>query len=217
VFASYIYNGLSSVFHIGRSREGPTLKSYTRNHPSAAANAQIVREYICGELEAGRLVGPLDDAILSLVQISPIGLVPKAHQSNKWRTIVDLSSPHNHSVNDGIPQDLSSISYVRVDDAVEHILLLGREGGELVKVSIVSFQSTLMTIIFLEYYGKVRPTLIGPCHLAEVCSKDFIGSERHASLGIQHQSESETTTWIISFSSEHLTQIEGPEPCQQPL
>ena len=134
LFASYIFNGLSTGFHIGHNRQGPPLKSASRNHPSAVANTGIVREYIAGELEAGRLVGPLQQSILPLVHTSPLGLVPK-HQSNRWRTIVDLSAPRGHSVNDSISRELSSISYSRVDDAVDHILRQGR-GAELVKIDL---------------------------------------------------------------------------------
>ena len=57
---------------------------------------------------------------------SPIGLVPKSHQINKWRLIVDLSSPQGHSINDGVSSDWCSMKYASVDDAVETILHLGR-------------------------------------------------------------------------------------------
>ncbi len=58
--------------------------------------------------------------------------MPKSHQVNKWRMIVDLSSPRGHSINDGISQELSSLKYAKVDDAVARILQLGR-GMQLVK------------------------------------------------------------------------------------
>ena len=43
--------------------------------------------------------------------------------------------PVNHSVNEGISRELSSISYASVDDAVEQILQLGR-GTQLVKLDL---------------------------------------------------------------------------------
>jgi hypothetical protein len=49
--------------------------------------------------------------------------------------IVDLSSPSNHSINAGISEELSSITYARVDDAVECIMRLG-VGTVLVKVDL---------------------------------------------------------------------------------
>jgi hypothetical protein len=57
------------------------------------ANAQVVADYISAEVEVGRLVGPLESHVLPLVKTSPIGLVPKSHQVDKWRMIVDLSFP----------------------------------------------------------------------------------------------------------------------------
>lgn len=43
-------------------------------------------------------------------------MIPKRHRQNKWRLIVDLSSPEGHSVNDGIDSTTCSLSYVSVDD-----------------------------------------------------------------------------------------------------
>ena len=53
-------------------------------------------------------------------------MIRKQGQAGKWRLILDLSSPQNRSVNDGIPLDLCSIRYASVDSAVEKILRLGR-------------------------------------------------------------------------------------------
>lgn len=134
-FAAYIHMGLSNGFRIGFNRQGPQLKSAPRNHPSAATNPLIVREHIEKEVAAGRLVGPLSHSLLPLIKTSPIGLIPKAHQPGCWRMIVDLSYPFNHSVNTGISEELSSITYARVDDAVACILQLG-PGTELVKLDL---------------------------------------------------------------------------------
>ena len=131
-FAAYIHSGLSNGFRIGFNRQGPHLKSSARNHPSAASNSLVVRDYIRKEVSAGRLVGPLPQELLPLVMIS---LVPKAHQPGKWRMIVDLSFPFAHSVNTGISEELSSITYARVDDAVACIQQLGR-GTTLAKLDL---------------------------------------------------------------------------------
>ena len=42
------------------------------------------------------------------------------------RLILDLSSPENGSVNDGVPKELSSLSYMSVDDVAAEILKQGR-------------------------------------------------------------------------------------------
>ncbi len=108
------------------------LRSYTRNHLSALANPHVVQERLCTELAANRMLGP----ITSYKQhISPLGLVPKAHQANKWRLICDLSAPYGHSVNDGIPTALCSMQYATVHDAVNIINLLGRD-TQLIKLDL---------------------------------------------------------------------------------
>ena len=54
-----------------------------------------------------------------------MGLVLKSH-SDKWRLIVDLSSPRGRSGNDGISSELCSLHYASVDNAVEVLMTLGR-------------------------------------------------------------------------------------------
>lgn len=62
-------------------------------------------------------------------RVSPIG-VAIGKYSGKPRLIVDLSSPHENivhqSVNDMIDKDSCSLSYVRIDDAIQIIQNLGR-------------------------------------------------------------------------------------------
>ena len=111
------------------------LRSRNANHPSARNDKTIVDERITAELAAGQLLGPIPSQLRPLVHTSPLGLVPKAHHSNKWRMICDLSSPIGHSVNDGISPDLCSLHYAKVDDAVDIIRKLGR-GTQLVKLDI---------------------------------------------------------------------------------
>ena len=84
------------------------MRATFRNHLSAATNNSAVREFIGTEKAAGRLIGPIDG---QLVHISPVGLVPKGHQIDKFRMIVDLSFPRGHSINDGISTDLSFLTY----------------------------------------------------------------------------------------------------------
>ena len=63
-----------------------------------------------------------------------MGLVPKRH-SDKWRLVVDLSSPRGRSVNDGISPALCSLQYASIDNAVDLIMYLGRS-TELVKLDL---------------------------------------------------------------------------------
>ena len=84
----------------------------------------------------GRVLGPFPPSLLGDVQISPLGVVPKKGL-NRWRLILDLSSPEGHSVNDGIPSHLCSLSYISVDDAARAVVRAGR-GALLAKVDIKS-------------------------------------------------------------------------------
>ena len=54
---------------------------------------------------------------LAETHTNPIGLIPKPHQPNKFRLIVDLSAPSDFSVNDGIDPTLCSLQYAMVDEA----------------------------------------------------------------------------------------------------
>ena len=133
--ASYIHMGLLNGFRIGYSCCRTQLRSRNTNHPSALANTKVVDDRIATELAAGRLLGPILPHLVSVVHTSPLGLIPKTHQPNKWRLICDLSSPAGSSVNDGISPELCSLQYAKVDDAVNMIQLLGRD-TQLVKLDL---------------------------------------------------------------------------------
>ena len=59
-----------------------------------------------------------------LLQTSRFGVIPKS-TPGKWRLIVNLSAPEGASVNDGINDRVSSLSYVTVDDAAREVLRRG--------------------------------------------------------------------------------------------
>ena len=68
---------------------------------------QPVEEYLATELAPGRIIGPIDPKTMPQAQVSRFRVIPKANQLGKWRLILDLSSPKNHSMND-IPKELCS-------------------------------------------------------------------------------------------------------------
>ena len=92
-----------------------------RQHPS------VVDKYLKKELVLNRSEWPalFTNQIYQVVQISRFGVIPKNHQQDKWRLIIDLSHPKMHSVNDGIPKSLCGLSYITIDDAINKILELG--------------------------------------------------------------------------------------------
>ena len=76
------------------------------------------------EFEAGRLLGPVPQHLPPSIHTSPLRLVLKAHQVNKWCMICDPSSSTGSSVNKGVPSDLCSLRYASVDDTVNLIAAL---------------------------------------------------------------------------------------------
>jgi len=94
--------------------------------PSATQYLEVVDAYLEEERTQGRIIGPLDTQEAEGVHISRFGVIPKPHKPGCWRLILDLSHPEGASVNDGIDQALSSLSYVLVDDIVDSILSLGQ-------------------------------------------------------------------------------------------
>ena len=157
--ASYIHEGLTRGFRIGYHKSRDCLHSRGQNHPSAQANPHIVDGKVCEELAADRLLGPLPPHLAALVHTSPLGLVPKARQTNKWRMICDLSSPINRSVNDGISPDLCSLQYARVDEAVLIVRSLGQD-TQLIKLDLknayrmVPTHPTDYTLLGIKWRGK---------------------------------------------------------------
>ena len=137
VFRNYILNGIQKGFCIGFNRVGRCTSAASNMH-SALENAAVVLEYLQKEVLLGRMIGPVSpETVPEDTQISPFGVIPKSNQPGKWRLIVDLSSPDGRSVNDGIESSLCSLSYLRLDDVIDHIVESGR-GTELAKMDIAS-------------------------------------------------------------------------------
>jgi len=84
-----------------------------------------------------RIAGPFNKSTIPQAHISRFGVIPISHQPNKWRLIIDLSHPVGHSINNGIPKDLCSLSYIKVDSAIQYIQSLGK-GTLLAKIDIKS-------------------------------------------------------------------------------
>lgn len=120
---AYVLDGLKFGFRIG-FRE-TSLKSAKRNKPTASANPLVIDQYLANETRLGRVAGPFDTPMLQNLHISSFGVIPKKGQPGKWRLIVDLSSPHRFSVNDGIDALDFPLQYVQVDQIVQMVCQLG--------------------------------------------------------------------------------------------
>lgn len=135
-FARYVVNGLQTGFRIGFQRQSP-LRSATANMESARQHPEVVQKYIDAELSKGRMLGPFTPGLYPSLHISRFGVIPKGHNTGKWRLITDLSYPEGQSVNDGIEPAWCTLSYTTVDAVAEIIATLGR-GALLAKIDIES-------------------------------------------------------------------------------
>ncbi len=104
--------------------------------PSARNHAEVIEDYIQGELAGSRFIGPLPPEEVDRVHVSRFGVIPKGH-TGKWRLITDLSYPKGASVNDGIAPRLCSLCYTSVDKEARAAMHLGR-GTLLAKLDIKS-------------------------------------------------------------------------------
>ena len=128
--------GLEKGFRIGFNSTRP-LKSAKHNLISALEHPEVVAAYISEEHTLGNigLVGSLEQGRRLNIQLNPLGAIPKKDKPNKWRLIMDLSSPEGYSVNDAISKEDCSFHYASVDWAVARITQLG-SGTLLAKMDI---------------------------------------------------------------------------------
>ena len=99
--------------------------------PMAMKYPEVIGEYLQAELRAHRVLGPVVPEVAGLVQVNRIGLVPKAHQPDKWRLIVDLSF-----VIGGVEPEVCSLHYTSVDEACRRVVAYGR-GAILAKFDVM--------------------------------------------------------------------------------
>ena len=128
----YILQEISNGFRIGFDRRqhiNSTEGNLLTDKPEA------VTEYLQREMLLGRMWKIPLTILPRGVHISPMGMIPKRSKPEKWRLIVDLSSPHGKRINDGIDTDRSSLSYACVDHLVAWVVSTGR-GYFLVKADI---------------------------------------------------------------------------------
>ena len=136
-FARYIVDGLRQKFRVGFHRPSP-LRSATENMGSARLHPEVITDYLRKELTLGRLLGPFPGSlVLPNLHINRFGVIPKGHNTGKWRLITDLSFPPGQSVNDGIDPALCSLAYTTVDQVAEVVMRLGT-AALLAKVDIES-------------------------------------------------------------------------------
>lgn len=117
---TYVLEGLQHGFRLG-FHPVRRLKPAKKNKPSAFQNPKVIDDYLATEVARGRVAGPFPSPPLPNLQVSSFGVIPKKGQPGKWRLIVDLSSPHGSSVNDGIDPDEFSMHYIHLDQIITMI------------------------------------------------------------------------------------------------
>ena len=131
-FVQYILNGITNGFRIGFDHHCPLQQP---DYTMLTQNPSIIAKYLQREVALGRMKCFPTTGGHSSVHLSPIGAIPKKHRPGKWRLIVDLSSPSNASVNDGISSEWSSLRYPTIDHLSSLILQEGM-GAFLVKADL---------------------------------------------------------------------------------
>ena len=116
-FVTYILEGIQRGFRIGFEYRSHRCRPVKKNMRSASQFPQVVTKYLDTECELGRVIA-LDNETSQEVQTSPFGVIPKRGKPNDGRLILDLSSPHGQSVNDGIDPEKCSLRYASIDQAI---------------------------------------------------------------------------------------------------
>lgn len=153
---------------------------------SALKHPQVVQKYLDAEMHTGRVLGPFHPREMK-VHKSRFGVIPKKHQPGKWRLILDLLHPENHSVNAGISSELCSLTYLKLDEVAEAVITFGR-GAQLAKVDVASAywivpvnpaDRHLLGMRWKEKNLCGRSTIIQ----AQISAEDFYSASKCGNLG----------------------------------
>jgi hypothetical protein len=126
-FVNKLITGLTDGFDTGIATI-PTRSFICKNLLSAIRDPDFVSTALQTEVDEGFMIGPFVKPPFPSYRVSPIG-VAVGKYSGKKRLIIDLSAPHDHpvvpSINELINKEDYSLKYVRVDDAIAVLKLLG--------------------------------------------------------------------------------------------
>ena len=185
----YFIQGITVGFRLGFN--GCDLQSAQRNLQSATDHPTVVDDYLHNELLLGRMSGPFLPSACSNVHINRFGVIPKNHQQDKWRLITDLSYPSGGSVNDGIPSQLCSLTYVTIDDAILNILKSGR--------------NTMLAKIDIKSAFRLLPVHPADRHLLGVRWREAIYLDHCVPFGLRSAPKlfnvlADLLAWIMEYS-----------------
>ena len=86
---------------------------------------QLILDQLAAPSNTTLSVAGSSDRYTYTEDLKQLEAIPKANRPNRWRLILDLSSPHGQSVNDGIKKEICSLRYPSIDNAVEKIVQSG--------------------------------------------------------------------------------------------
>jgi hypothetical protein len=119
--ANYLVCGFNNGFRI--DFQGDRYFRASPNLKSASEFLEIVEEKLAIEISQGRIADPFHELRFVNMHISPIGVVPKK-EVGQYRLIHHLSYPTDKSINEHIADELKTVHYSSMDDAIEIILNL---------------------------------------------------------------------------------------------
>ena len=120
-FSNFLLHGFHFGFSLGV--HGVIRHGLLPNLASSRLFADEVSSAIATEVERGHSHGPFPIPPFSIFHAAPIGIVSK--KSGSFRLILDLSTNHAGSVNEGIDVSEFSVTYCSFDDAVSLVRLAG--------------------------------------------------------------------------------------------
>lgn len=137
-FVNRLISGINEGFHTGIDPI-PRENFVCKNNLSARRHPDETREFIQRELDKGYLIGPFKESLFEHFRINPLSVSERKYSSKK-RLVVDMSAPHNEgdifSINSLISKEDYKLSYVKIDEAIKIIQILGR-GAWLCKTDLV--------------------------------------------------------------------------------
>ena len=122
-FVGWVLRGLQEGFRIGFDDTIVDLSSAHSNMSSPGGGVSVHSEGGIGGTPATNR--PIRRCLALQDSYQPAGVIPKRGRPDQWRLIMDLSSPHGHSVNDAISVELCSLHYTLVNDAVTQLRKVG--------------------------------------------------------------------------------------------
>lgn len=122
----FIIDGLLNGFSIGY--EGPQdRRSLSPNHRLKVGSKLDLWNKVMAEVKEKRYIGPLKESQIPWANFiqSPLSLVNKKGNKDKFRLVFDLSYPAGDSVNYHTPEHLKRTSYFDVDHAIKNSIQAG--------------------------------------------------------------------------------------------